>query len=320
MPELTYRGVAYEAAPQESVLDTLLRHGIGISNSCRAGACQSCMLRAAPGAVPAVAQQGLKSTLVEQGYFLSCVCHPENDLVVEPPEGLDVTARIASLERLSPTVLCLRVRPDNPFVYRAGQYITLRRQDGLARSYSLASLPHEATLELHIRRAPQGRMTGWLFEEARTNDVVIVRGPAGECFYMASSLEQPLLLVGTGTGLAPLVGICRDALRQGHRGPIELYHGALGQEGLYLQQELRDLAREHRNLRYHPVVLKGGGQAIRSGSLDRVVLEDHAKLNGWRGYVCGSPDVVGMLKKVLFLAGVASCEIFSDAFVEAPLR
>jgi NAD(P)H-flavin reductase len=223
------------------------------------------------------------------------------------------------LERLTETVLRVQLETAAPLEYRAGQYITLRREDGLARSYSLASLPGDGTLELHVRRAPQGRMSGWLFDEARANDAVHVRGPAGDCFYVGGAGEQPLLLAGTGTGLAPLVGICRDAIAQGHTGPIRLFHGAVRPAGLYLRDELAELAGENPNVSYTPVVLEGGeGEGIATGALDKVIAGAHPKLSGWRGFVCGDPATVGVLRKKLFLAGMASREIFADAFVEAP--
>lgn len=300
------------------MLDALLRGGVPISNSCRAGACQSCLLRAARGSVPAAAQIGLKATLVEQGYFLSCVCRPEGDLLLEAAGGLEVAARIVGLERLTDSVLRVRIQTEQPFEYRAGQYITMRRVDGLARSYSLASLPDEETLEMHVRRAPYGQMSGWLFEEAMIDEGVTVRGPAGDCFYTNGNLEQPMLLVGTGTGLAPLLGISRDALRQGHLGPIHLYHGAVRPEGLYLREELGQMTREHPNLRYHAAVLEGGDETTTMGSLEQVVASEHPKLSGWRGFVCGDPMIVQKVKKKMFLAGMASREIFADAFIEAP--
>lgn len=319
MAKLTYQGSALEAAPGETVLEALLRGGVEVANSCRAGACQSCLLRSSSGAIPAAAQQGLKSTLVEQGYFLSCLCRPEEDLVLEPAGGLEVAATITSLELLTPTVLRARLRTREPFAYRSGQYVVLRRTDGLARSYSLASLPDDGELELHVRRAPFGKMSGWLFEQAAANDKVALRGPAGDCFYTAGNQDQPLLLAGTGTGLAPLAGILKDALRQGHTGPIHLFHGALRPEGLYLRDELREMAGKHTNVTYTPVVMEGGdAEGIATGAIDRVITATQPKLGGWRGFLCGDPAVVQTLRKKLFLAGMGSREIFADAFVEAP--
>jgi CDP-4-dehydro-6-deoxyglucose reductase, E3 len=317
MPTVTYAGVPYALAPGEAVLDTLLRNGLPIANSCRAGACQSCLLRAVGGPVPAIAQRGLKATLVEQGYFLSCVCLPETDLRIEPAGGLEIEASIASIERLTSTVLRARLRLPAPLEYRAGQYVTLRRPDGLARSYSLASLPDEDTLELHVRLAPHGRMSGWLFNEAQAGHTVTVRGPAGDCFYTKGSLEQPLLMIGTGTGLAPLAGICRDALRQGHLGPIHLYHGARSAEGLYLQGELRALSTAYANFRYDTVVPEGDGLST-ADAIAKLVAKQHPALKGWRGFICGNPPAVSMLKKKMFMAGMPAREIFTDAFLEAP--
>jgi NAD(P)H-flavin reductase len=317
MPSVTYSGSSYTATPGEAVLDTLLRHGVSISNSCRAGACQSCLLRASGGDIPAPAQRGLKATLVEQGYFLSCAWVPDRDVTIEPATGIEVTGTIASLERLTPTVLRARVQLPAPLAYRAGQYVTLRREDGLSRSYSLASQPADDLLELHVRLAPHGRMSGWLFNEARTGEGVMLRGPSGDCFYTTTAAEQPLLMIGTGTGLAPLVGIVRDALQQGHTGPIHLFHGSRTAEGLYLQDELRAITRAHANVHYDPVTPLDD-QTSTANALARAVIARHPSLTGWRAFVCGNPAAVTLLKKKLFLAGVSSREIFSDAFLEAP--
>jgi NAD(P)H-flavin reductase len=276
-------------------------------------------MRALQGAVPALAQAGLKDSWKAQGYFLGCVCRPEHDLQVAAA-GTDVRlgATIKSLDFLSPDVVRVRLHCDESIVFRAGQYISVIRPDGLARSYSIASLPEEGELELHVRRIAGGRMSGWLHEEARAGDRVVVLGPSGECFYVSGNPEQPLLLAGTGTGLAPLYGILRDALKQGHRGPIQLFHGALHTGGLYLVDELRRLVSRHSQFEYTAAVLNGSeSDGMTVGPIDQVVLKRFPKLNGWRGYVCGDPALVRLLKKKLFLSGMASREIYADAFLPA---
>jgi CDP-4-dehydro-6-deoxyglucose reductase, E3 len=196
--------------------------------------------------------------------------------------------------------------------------VTIIREGGLARSYSIASLADDSDLELHVRRITGGKMSGWLHDEARIGDRVSVLGPSGECFYVPGKEDQPILLVGTGTGLAPLYGILRDALRHGHRGPIHLFHGALHKGGLYLVEELRRLVQSHSHVVYTPTVLNSGGtDDLAIGPIDQVVLKRFPKLTGWRGYVCGDPALVQSLKKKLFLSGMASREIFADAFLPA---
>ena len=321
MATIQFAGRALPVEPGESVLDCLLRNGESVSYSCKSGVCQSCLVKGT-GAIPERAQSGLKDTLRAQGYFLACSCHPAEDLVVSIP-GNDqrVPALITGLDKLSETVLRVRLRPPAGLDYRAGQYVSLFRQDGLARSYSLASLPVDGDLELHVRKIPGGAMSQWLHEQATVGTTVWLQGPSGTCFYTNGKPEQPLLLAGTGTGLAPLFGIVRDALACGHRGPIWLFHGAVQAAGLYLSQELRRLGERFSNFRYVPSVLEGAApEGGRSGTLEACVLSAFPNLEGWRGYVCGDPAFVNSLRKKIFLAGIASKEIYADAFVPSAAR
>lgn len=125
-----------------------------------------------------------------------------------------------------------------------------------------------------------------------------------------------MLLIGTGTGLAPLYGIVRDALRAGHRGPIHLFHGAVRPAGLYLCEELAAMAAAHANLNYTPSVLQADAPgAFEVGPIDRLIAGRFPKLDGWRGFLCGDPALVLSLKKKLFLSGIASRDIYADAFL-----
>lgn len=317
MAQVKHESRWYPLESGESVLDGLLRQGVAVPHSCRAGACQSCLMKAVGGAVPEAAQAGLKDTLKAQGYFLACTCRPQEGTALEVAgaDGLRVPARVASLEPLSADVLRVRLETQVPLEYRAGQYVSLVREGGLTRSYSVASLPREGALELHVRLIPGGAMSGWLAREARPGERVAVQGPVGSCFYVPGRPEQPLLLAGTGTGLAPLYGILRDALEAGHTGPIYLFHGARTPEGLYLTGELRGLASSHPNLHYRPGVLSGGTRDVAEGALDVLIRAECPKPAGWRAYLCGDPALVQSLRKKLFLSGLSLKDIHADAFL-----
>jgi len=310
MPRIDYAGVSCVLQDGETVLDGLLRHGVDVPHACKAGSCGSCLMRAVPPSVPpARAQEGLKAAWKARGYFLACVCRPDRDLAAA---GVDADARvpatIAAVERLTESVLRVRLVTSTPFEYRAGQYVTVLRGDGLARSYSVASLPAAGALELHVRLLPGGRMSQWL-ATVEAGTTVQVQGPSGDCFYLAGREDQPLLLAGTGTGLAPLLGIARDALSQGHRGPLHLFHGAVSATGFYLQQELAEMAAAHANFHYTLTTLAD------DGPIDATVFSRHPSMTAWRAFVCGDPTIVQSLKKKLFLAGAALRDIHADAFL-----
>ena len=105
MPAIHWEGETFQLQDGETVLDGLLRHGVGVSYACKAGSCGSCMLQAKEGAVPQRAQAGLKDSWKAQGYFLACVCQPESDLNVAPVGAeARVGATIVALADLSPSV------------------------------------------------------------------------------------------------------------------------------------------------------------------------------------------------------------------------
>lgn len=319
MTKLRYEGAEYEMRPGETVLEGCERVGIAVSSSCRVGSCQSCLMRATSGAIPARSQAGLRPTLRVRGYFLPCVCTPTEDLAIAAAdEGLSTEVVLESRERLSSTVVRLRFRPAIPFEYRAGQFVSFFRDDGLVRSYSLASLPDDPWLEIHVREVPNGAMSTFLSRKVHVGDRLRIRGPAGECFYVDGDPDAPLLLLGTGTGLAPLVGVLRDALRHGHRGPISIVHGARDPRGLYLVDELRAFDREHRNVQYRASVLEGEPASdLFVEPLEATLARLHPSLAGHRVVLAGDPEIVQRLRRKAFLAGASMNAIVADEFVVA---
>ncbi len=322
MPLLHFQAQSYECTGNETVLESLTKQGVPIPSSCRSGVCQTCLMRAVSGAAPVAAQAGLKPTLAVQGYFLACLCKPQQDMEIALA-GEDVAPRtpatVVAKQRLNADTLRLSLRCHHPFDYYAGQFAHLVRPDGLVRSYSLASPPDKAGgIEFHVRHLHDGAMSNWIHEALQPGDTVEVAGPYGNCFYTPGAAERNLLLIGTGSGLAPLFGIVTDALRQNHFGAIHLYHGSRKPGGLYLVDELRRLAAAHSNFHYVPCVSAEAQEGFRCGRAAEVALTDSKELKGSIVYLCGHPEMVKVTKKRVFLAGVSMRDIYADPFVLSP--
>ncbi len=222
---------------------------------------------------------------------------------------------VVSKEEMAPGVIRLRLAVPAGFIYRAGQYISLRRGDGLSRNYSLASVPGDPWLELHIRRHEQGRASRWISDELSAGDALEIRGPLGDCFYLPGGEDAPMLLIGTGTGLAPLLGIARDALGSGHSGRIVLYHGVRRAEDSYHRAELERLASSHGS--FEPILCVSRDQdppGFSAGRADELAFGRFEDLTGWRVYLCGAPGMVKAAKRAAYLAGASMRDIWSDAF------
>ena len=317
---IRFRGRSLDLYDGESVLECLERSGEQIPSSCRSGVCQSCLMQATSGDVPPESQKGLKPALASRGYLLACACRPTTDLELThgaPPEAL---SRVLETRRLGPDVFQVLLERPEGFSYDAGQFVqVVRAADGLTRPYSLASLPSEPKLELHVAVRPAGDMSRWLTKAS--GEPVRLRGPLGECSYRAPSLDASLLLIGTGTGLAPLLGVLRQALARGHRGPIALHHGAASVEGLYQWGELCTLADRHPNLEIQGWVDSEPGPPgprLRFGRIDRQLLQNYPSIRHAEIYLCGNPALVLNLKKYAYLQGAALDRIYSDPFVTAP--
>lgn len=301
----------------ESVLDGLLRHGQSIPHGCKAGACQSCLMRLEGGELPSTAQVGLKPAQKELGHFLSCCCVPEGDLRISHVDqaGLKATAKVLSVKLLGTDVLRVRLSP--VFSFKAGQYLNIWHGTDTVRSYSIASLPSDEFIELHIRILANGLFSRWALDSLKEGDTLQVQGPLGHCIYSGENPDSPLLLAGIGTGAAPLYGIVRDALEQGHQAPIHLFVGARHASDLYLLPALTALAEQHSQLTLRLVAQNNGSatKLIIEGDIYREVKSTHANTQDYQVYLCGAESFVRKMKKQCFLAGASMQAIHSDAFL-----
>jgi ferredoxin-NADP reductase/ferredoxin len=308
----------------ETVLDLLIRHNIEVSYSCKSGHCQACLLKCIDGKLSSQAKAGIKDTLVAQQYFLACQqsaidIHQVADV---DSELLFHRARISKKNLLAENVLQLVLQAQQDFSYRAGQFINLKHPLGAIRSYSLASVPNEdGLLELHIKRKIRGTMTSWLFEHARVGDEIDIGQAMGNCFYTVKDLDMPLILIGSGTGAAPLLGIARDAIKHHHQGEIHFYHGAGNIDGLYLHNQLVTLAQNQQNFSYHPCISASqtAPGMVRGRCNDLAMAELNVEQQP-RLYICGNTQMVKSTQTSAYLAGVPLQHIYTDPFEYKDLR
>lgn len=319
---ISYDGNTYSPEPGETVLTCLERHGVAVPSFCRSGACQTCLLKVTAGDAPPKAQVGLKESWKRQGFVLSCVCETTAPLTLAPADAAQTHAsRVLETRSLSPSVVSVRVSRPPDLAFEGGQFVQLGRPtDGVSRPYSIASLPSDDYLEFHVAVYPDGAFSPWLADASGCD--VSVMGPFGECTYVADEPERPLILAGTGTGLAPLVAVLRAAVAARHRGPIVLYHGARTPSELYYWQQLHALPLPpHVSLRgvyleaTEDATRLASGNSPTQGDLVQTLLREHPKPESARIYLCGNPTFVQTLKKRLYVSGASLSRIHSDPFL-----
>ena len=312
MSTLTLNGQTYVVHDEENVLDALLRNNIAIAHGCRAGACHACMLIAKPEQIPDDCQHGLSNERIQQGYFLSCRCEPEQDMALQLPDLRDEKHRATVTDKTLLNPRTLRLRLQCRLRWRAGQYITLWLNDNTARCYSIASVASlEDFIELHVRIYPDGAVSPRLLDTVALSDELMVQGPFGECVYDNKQGQQRLLLIASGTGLAPLLGLARDALQQHHRGPIDLLFSSKHASDFYALDTLQKLQECHPQFSYS----LASDDAHNTETWQQQLQSNFAELRASRVYICGGEDFVRQARKQCFMQGATGRDIVCEAFI-----
>ena len=283
------------------------------------------MLRSVSGDVPEKAQRGLKSSLRELGYFLPCLCRPEQPLDLEPPdpEHVQIDALVAEKTRIGPDLCMLRLELPFDTNVAPGQHLRVVHPDGESRSYSIASLPEEDYFfELHIARVAGGKVSNWLIDEVAVSDELKVLPPAGRFGIDSLAPGDDVVMVATGTGLAPLLPMLRRLLERDGGERICLLHGARDRAGLYADGWLRRQADCHRRFRYVGCCSRESVNApFRPGRVVDYLDELVEPLHRYRILAAGHPDMINALRGHCQRRGLDPHEhLMTDAFEHEHVR
>jgi ferredoxin-NAD(P)+ reductase (naphthalene dioxygenase ferredoxin-specific) len=317
------RGDVIAGASGALLLDTLRKAQIPISYSCEAGRCGTCRCEVLSGEVAEEAAEfrGLRSGPNRR--VLACrtrligdcvigLVEPD-EVVVHPPQILK--CRVESVLVLNAAAVALRLKPNRPLRFSAGQFARMDFGAGRVRPYSMANAEGDEVLEFHLRRVPDGVVSGFVAEQLRVGDVVKLIGPLGTS-YLRRKHEGSALCIAGGTGLAPICSIVRTALGGTTTDSIHLYVGARSESELYWLDELHELRRQH-PARLNVTLatdLPASDAAVRHGRVVDVAATDLASLAGWKVYLAGPPPMVDAGTQLALRLSAKHTDIHADAF------
>lgn len=322
-------GHQFPVESSESVLEAGLRHGFAMPYGCRNGACGSCAATLKSGSVhyPGGRPPALSEQEEARGRALLCSALAEGDLVLEVREigaarDIEVKvlpARVAALERLAGDVMRLRLKlpATERLQFLAGQYVDIILRDGRRRGFSLANAPHDDEfLELHVRHVPGGRFTDHVFNEMKERSILRFEGPLG-AFFLREDSERPVILMGGGTGFAPLKSIVEHALYIEDKRPFAIYWGVRSRRDLYLDALAHSWASEHSNMVYVPVLSEPQPEDQwqgRTGFVHQAVCADYPDLSSFDVYMSGPPAMIDAAREAFIAQGLPETRLYYDSF------
>lgn len=215
----------------------------------------------------------------------------------------------------------LRLAVDGWPGHVAGQRVDLRltAEDGYqaTRAYSIASAPSAGTLDVTVERIDDGEVSPWFVDVAQPGDELEVRGPIGAWFTWRPRDSGPLVLVGGGSGLVPLMAMAREAVLHDAGAPIRLLVSTRTRADLLYAGELAQLhAAGQVELQQTLTRERPEGWTGELGRIDAALVG--TLLAGLappsRAFVCGPTGFVERAADLLLAAGLAAGTVRTERF------
>ncbi|WP_374413771.1 2Fe-2S iron-sulfur cluster-binding protein [Novosphingobium colocasiae] len=324
-------GTTFEVGKNKTVLESALEQGIAFPHDCTVGTCGSCRSRLVSGKVDAITPFGytLSREELQGGYILACQAVPESDLVIEvdlpsaDEAPVQTAGRIVESIDLTHDIRKITWQVDSPLRYRAGQYMNVSWPGSPGhRSYSFSAKPSadgSGRVSAFIRKVPGGAFTEPLFADSFAATEFVIEAPHGG-FWLRDG-DGPILLVGGGSGLSPLMSLLEDALARGVARDAVLLFGGRGARDLYCLDEIAAIGAQWKGrFDFWPVLSEEAVDGMRHGMVTQEIPAAIAQLGGSQGlqaYMCGPPPMIDAAVAVLTGGGVGLSAIHYDKFTDA---
>ena len=315
-----------------SVFFSLLDEGIFIPSACGGrGTCSYCKVKIPEGAGPVLPTETpyLNDKELADNVRLSCQVKVRNDIKVVLPEELflvkEYKVRLADIQDVTPAIKEVTfdiLSPKEGITFKPGQYIQLQvpgyelHKEPDFRAFSLAS-PSDVHdhIKLYITKSPEGFVSIYVHEYMKDQEELVMRGPFGDFYYRDS--DRDILLIATGSGLAPIRSILHHIERNNIQRKTTLFFGARTKADLLHYDEIKELEKTLYDFTYVPILSHPGDSDNwdgKTGLITELIINDLPENPNIQAYICGAPIVVELSDKELKKKGLTQDYIFYDKF------
>jgi 3-phenylpropionate/trans-cinnamate dioxygenase ferredoxin reductase subunit/benzoate/toluate 1,2-dioxygenase reductase subunit len=310
------------AQPGQKLIEVAIEAGLNLLTDCSNGQCGTCIARLVSGGVDMddYDQSVLPDEDRADGSVLPCVCRVTGSCAIELPyestEALSqepgpVPGEVVEVEAVAAETMRLRVHVDREIDFEPGQYVRIRPQGpDVWRSYSMANLPGEDTLDFFIRMVPGGAFSGWL-ASAKAGNAVEISVPHGTFFLREE--QRPRLFVAGGTGVAPFLSMLRTLASREPVVPTTVLIGARTPRHLFALDELDTLRAAIPGLEVRLAVEQDAAAGCHHGYATDLI-PGLGLAPDTRVYLCGPPPMVEAGRRAAEAAGLPRNDVLCERF------
>ncbi|KAF0956944.1 2Fe-2S iron-sulfur cluster-binding protein [Rhodococcus sp. T7] len=328
--------IEMEVGEDEYILDAAFRQGIHLMHGCREGRCSACKSFVLDGDI----QMENYSTFacneaeVDEGHVLLCRATAYSDCTIEllnfdEDELLggvpiqDVRTRVVAIESMTKDIVSLQLQPVEPatFEFKPGQYCDLTIPGTEEhRSFSMATTQMTPDrVEFLIKKYPGGKFAGLLDDGISVGDEIALTGPYGS-FTLKDGHVLPIVLIGGGAGMAPVLSLLRHMSETGNTRPVHFYYGARTPQDLFYLDEILELGQGLTDFTFVACLSESmdpapvGSIVVEDGNVTDVVSRREPDISKTEVYLCGPPPMVDAALALLDANGAPHDQVFYDKF------
>lgn len=223
----------------------------------------------------------------------------------------------------TPETNTLRIRLSEPMEFLPGQYYNIRipvegRPRPIQRAYSVGSSPYPEfdLIDVGIRETPGGLVSPVLVRSTSVGSELEVRGPYGS-FTWTEDVGGPVLLIGAGSGVVPLMSMIRYGVNKGLDIPMHLLFSSKSREFVIYLSDLIRLERDHEWLKVSHSFTRDSDDSLarfRRRVDKEMVSEVFGELNPKVAYICGPPEMVEECEKILVGLGMEPNNVMTEKY------
>ncbi|SON57788.1 Ferredoxin-NAD(P)(+) reductase CarAd [Hartmannibacter diazotrophicus] len=325
--------LGWTCEPDDTVLRSALRSGMGFPYECNVGSCGNCRFELIEGEVihRRADPPGLSERDLARGRRLGCQALPQGDCVVKLRMMPRYESRIRPMRQgaeliavrdITHDIREFRFRLDTPRPFLAGQYALLELPGASGeRAYSMSNTDGQSgEWHFQIKRVPDGEVTGLLFAAAEPGFRITLDGPYGMA-YLREDAPRDIVCLAGGSGLSPMISITRAAASApelaGRR--IDFIYGGRTARDICGREMLEALPGFGERIHYHPVVSAAADAANDWSGLRGFAHEAAEQLVGERLadceiYFAGPPAMGAAVQQMLVARNVPAGQIHFDQF------